>query len=107
MSFRIDGLDELQSALQQLQNRVQELAGTHEVPLSDLLSREFLQGHTSFSSFDELLKAGGFHADTTEEFEAIPETELDAHVARCSAFSTWHEMLEEAAAEYFQRRFSG
>lgn len=53
---------------------------------------------------DKLLEAGGFHAETTEEFQAIPEAPFDKHIASTTKFESWEKMLEEATGQYVSRK---
>ena len=56
--------------------------------------------HSRYSSLDALLEAGGFQAKTNKELEAIPQKELDAHIAKNTKFKSWEAMLEEAVDQY-------
>lgn len=102
--FKITGLDELQKQLKQMERGAKELEGTKEVPFSDLFTKSFMRKYTPFSTFDELLEAGGFHADTTEEFEAIPDAPFDAHIAATTRFKSWEEMIRAAQEQYITRK---
>lgn len=100
-TIQFDGLDSLQRELEKLAQSASELNGEMEVPFSELFSQSFMLEYTDFSSIDALLEAGGFHAETDEEFEAIPESELDVHIAKVTRFGSWEEMLGEATEQYF------
>ena len=102
--IKFDGFDDLIDELEQLAQNAQELDGEHEVPLSELFTQSFMEENTPYSSLNDLLEAGGFHADTDEEFDAIPESELDAHIARTTKFDSWESMLEEATGQYVTRK---
>lgn len=98
--FKIDGLDDLQRDLQRLQRNANRMGGKHQVSFDKLFTRSFMLKHTRYSSIDALLEAGGFHAKTNKEFEAIPQKELDAHIKKTTKFKSWNEMLGEATEEY-------
>ncbi len=102
--FKFDGFDDLQKELERMQKAAEELDGDHEVPFSELFTEPFMRKYTSFASFDDLLKAGGFHAETTEEFEAIPDELFDAHIAATTQFASWEDMLERATTDYVSRK---
>lgn len=102
--FEFTGLDDLQQDLEQMQQAIEDLGEEREVSFEELFTEEFMEENTDFSSIDDLLEAGGFHADTNEEFEAIPEDELDAHVAKTTRFETWEEMLSEATEQYISEQ---
>ena len=102
--FKISGFDGLQKELKRMQRAAKELEGTHEVPFSELFVPAFMRKYSTFTSFDELLEAGGFHAETSEEFEAIPEAPFDEHIAKTTKFHNWQEMLDTATEEYVTRK---
>ena len=104
MSFKIEGLDAFQRQLDDLAKRAEDLNGKHGVPLGELLTDSFVAKHTKFSTFDDLLKASGFPCETLEEFEAIPQDEFDKHISATSDYSSWQEMVDDAAAEYIARK---
>lgn len=59
-----------------------------------------MQKHIDFSSIDDLLESGGFHAETNEEFEIIPEDQLDAHISKTTSFDSWEELFDAAIEQY-------
>lgn len=105
-SFKFDdsGIKKLQKELKQMQRAAKELEGTHEVPFSDLFTSEFMRKYTPYDSIDALLEAGGFHAETSEEFDAIPEDLFDKHIATTTRFRSWQEMLDTATEQYISRK---
>lgn len=102
-SFKMRGFDKLEKDLKRMQENARKLNGRREVPFSDLFTPEFMRKHTSFSTFNELLKAGGFQVETSEDFEAIPDAEFDAHISATTKFPSWEAMLEEATSQYVTR----
>ncbi|MHB1651379.1 MAG: hypothetical protein ACYCVD_02745 [Desulfitobacteriaceae bacterium] len=38
--------------------------------------------------------------NTQEDFDAIPNEEMDAHVAKTTQFDSWEEMMSEAVKNY-------
>ena len=100
MDISIDGLDDLQKKIKDLQKRAKALDGENLVPLVDLLTIEFLNRYTSFSSVEELFEASGFKVDNTEDFEKIPNDEWDEFISKNSIFKNWEEMLEKAGEEW-------
>jgi hypothetical protein len=90
--------------LHKLQRRAKELDGTHQVPISQLLSPTFMRKHTPFSDFDAMLAASPFPVNSAEEFRAIPDAEWDAFVRHNTRFSSWQAMLSVAGAEWMKDR---
>ena len=98
--FEFSGFDDLQQELEQMQQAVEDLGEERSVTFEELFTEVFMEEYTNYSSIDELLEAGGFHAETNEEFDAIPEEELDAHIAKTTNFDSWEEMLSQATGQY-------
>ncbi len=103
-SIKIKGLDKLEKQLKQMQKGAKELSGTKQISFSELFTTSFMHKYTSFSSMDELLKAGGFHAESQEDFESIPDSEFDRHIAATTRFSSWEDMLHEATSQYVTKK---
>lgn len=96
-SSKTTSLDEFTN---QMQLGLNELSETTEISLGELLTDEFMQEHTSFSSIDELFESAGFTVETEEDLAAIPEDILDNHIAKTTSFDNWEDMLDEAVAEF-------
>lgn len=102
--FQISGLNELQKNLSDLARRAEKLDGTHQVPLKDLLTNSFMRRHSRFSSFDRFLASSPFKVKTSDDFDAIPDSEMDAYVSSVTDFKSWEDMLGEATQEYISRK---
>jgi hypothetical protein len=98
--FEITGLDELKK----LQKRLEELDGSHQIPLNELFDSEFMIEYTDFTSIDAMLEASGFKVETDEDFAAIPDDEWDQFVARTARFASWEEMQQEASNRWVQKK---
>lgn len=102
--IKISGFDDLQRKLSDMARRAEELDGTHQVPLKDLFTRAFMHKHSRFPSFGRFLDASPFKVKTSEDFDAIPDAEMDAYVSSVTDFGSWSEMLGEATQEYISRK---
>ena len=71
------------------------------VPLSKLLSDKFFKENTPYASFKDFLAAAGFHPETQEDIEAIPQSAIDAYVAANTKFKDWHELMQAALGRLF------
>ncbi len=100
-TFDMGGFDDF---LQDLEKKVSNIGGV--IPFSKLFDNSFLTKHTTFSSVDEFFDSGGFDFESEEEFDAIPEDKLDAHVKNNTDFSTWKEMLDQAAHDYAEKELN-
>lgn len=104
MRIEMKGFNELQKRLQDMQKAAQELDGQQNVPLTELLSEEFISEHTSLSNLEEFFENGEFKFKTREEFDAIPQAQLDEYVRSVSNFEDWEEMLGSATKEYISKK---
>lgn len=102
--IKIKGLDKLEKQLKQMEKGAKELGRTKHVSFGELFTTSFMRKYTSFSSMDELLAAGGYNIESQEDFEAIPDTEFDKHIAATTKFRNWEEMLSEATTQYVTRK---
>ena len=99
--FEFD-FSELEKYFNDIGNKLENLEG--DVPFSDLFTPDFMRQYTSFDSIDSLFEAGGFHVETEEEFDALPEKDLDQHIAKNTKFNSWKEMLDKAGEIYLENR---
>lgn len=86
--------------LKNLEKASKELDGEHQVSFDDLFTTPFMRKHTNFSTFDEFLNDGNFVVNSEEDFENIPDVDMDNHVRKSTKFSSWEEMLTTASEEY-------
>lgn len=100
MSIKLEGFDEMKKKLNQIQENAKELEGTSTVSFEDLFTPQFMSEYTEHSSMEDLFNSGGFEINSAEDFENLPEEDLDAHVAKTTKFSTWQEMLGKATEVY-------
>ena len=104
MSFKINGLDDFSKRLQELQRNAEELDGTHSVTLETLFPDFFMLKNTNFATITEMFEKSGFSFEGQEEFEALPEDQLDEFVQKNTRFATWTEMKQTAGAEWVQKK---
>ena len=91
--MKITGLDELAKNLE-------GMSGTHNVPIEELLTPEFVSSHTKFANIEEMFEASGLKIESQDDFEAIPAKDKDKFIRSISAFSDWESMLGEAASAW-------
>lgn len=96
-------LNELEQLFERAEEPAENLDGT-QISFEELFSTSFMQKYTSFSSFKELLDAGGFHAETNEDFRAIPDNEFNKHIAATTQFRNFKEMGDAATACFFTEK---
>lgn len=104
MRFETKGFDKIIKDLNDMQSTAKELEKGVEVPFSVLFNQSFMSNYTQFNSFDDLLKAGNFVTEKPEDFDAIPDDELDKHIKETTRFSNWQEMLDTAGTEHITKK---
>ncbi|HEY8909104.1 MAG TPA: hypothetical protein VIM51_02330 [Desulfosporosinus sp.] len=78
---------------------IEDLEGS--IPLADLFPSGFMHQYTQFDSIDELLSSGGFNINSAEDYEAIPDETIDAHVAKTTKFDSWQDLLTHAIEDSY------
>lgn len=102
--FKITGLDEFQRELEQMRRNAEQLAGEHQVPLTDLFPPAFMRQHSGVPDFESFCRDGGIDLSSNEAFAALPGKQLDAVVKRLTQFASWEEMKQAGAADWANRR---
>jgi len=83
--------------------RLQEVANNSEglIPFTELFTSEFMHQYTQFDSIEELLSSGGFEVNSEDDYEAIPDEDIDAYVAKTTKFDSWEQMLTNAIEDSY------
>jgi hypothetical protein len=104
MNSEIKGMEELQNNLDNLAKRAEQLHGSHDIPLRELLTPSFMAACSRFAAIDEMLDASGFKIESADDFKAIPESERNAFVKNNTSFDGWQDMLRAAVAEWSKKK---
>lgn len=104
MAIEIKGLKEFQNKLKDMSSRMQKLDGTHEVPLTELLTDIFVSQCSAFSSASALFDASGFKVESKEDFAAIPDDAWNSFIKANTSYASWDDMLQAAVAEWTKKR---
>jgi hypothetical protein len=102
----IIGFDELKNRIEKLQEDVEKLGEEHSIPFDALFSTSFMSKYTDSSSIDELLQKSNFDINSQEDFEKIPEHEMDSFIATHTSFLTWSQILTKASEEWLARQLN-
>ena|SRR3982074_2252325 len=100
MSVKITGLKEFERKLKDIGDRAQKLQGPTNVPLSELLTAEFLKTCSRFSTLDEMFNASGFVITNADDFKAVPDDQWDEFIKQNTSFAYWNELLGAAAKDW-------
>jgi hypothetical protein len=100
MSVEVTGLKELERKLKDIGDRAQKLQGTTNVPLSELLTVEFLKTCSRFNSLTEMFNASGYVITNADDFKAVPDDQWDKFIKQNTSFADWNELLGAAAKDW-------
>jgi hypothetical protein len=71
----------------------------------ELLTPDFMEKHTEFRNFSEMIRSSDFKIENEIEFKDVIETEKwNLLVAKNSDFKDWNEMLRTAVIERATRK---
>ena len=87
------------TGLDELQKKLQEVDGTHEVSSDDLFTDEFIQKNTRFQTWSELMEAGGVQSS-----EDIQGESFSTFIAENTDFQGFDDIAGAAAAEYMKKK---
>jgi hypothetical protein len=104
IKIELKGFKELEKNFKDLQRKAQEINGTNNVTFSELFSSSFLSMHSKFSSIDELFSASSFKISSQDDFEKIPQIELDNFIKNNTDFNDWEEMFNAAFADWTKKK---
>lgn len=90
--------------LKKLINNAKELQDPQKSNLSQVLNDSFISSKTPYNDLSELLEKGGFQFETLEEFEAIPDEDLNAFIASISEYDTFQEMVTAASVAFMRSK---
>lgn len=103
--FGRDGLKKLAQQLDAVSRNSKAMDGTQSVPLTELLTPEFLTSHTRFANLQTMLEAGGFGTTSPQDLDSIPAQEWERFIRAATPFPSWQAMLGQAVAHYTRHRF--
>ncbi len=104
MSVHIEGFEDFDKEIQELQERAEGLDGNNEIPMDQLFTEGFMQSYTSFSSLAAFFHDSPWTVETREDFKSIPEDEFDQYVDEHTGFDDWETMLQAAGREWVTRQ---
>lgn len=96
---KITGVKELQNKLNNISNNLHDIEGVHSYSFGELFNANFMKEYTNFSSFTDLLLAGGWIINNNDDFTNIPCEALDNHIKSNTKFNNWNEMKTKASEE--------
>lgn len=74
------------------------------VPMSELLTPEFVSRNTRFANADEMIRASGLRIESAGDFDALPNDEWNDFIRSESHYTSWKAMTRVASGEWMWRR---
>lgn len=71
-----------------------------DVPVLDVMTDSFMQSHTEFNTFEDMVHESGI-----TDAEQIETPAFSEFIASKTQFADWEDMLKIALTEYLQSRF--
>lgn len=100
-NMEVEGVDEAIDTLNDLQDSIEKASG--EVPFDELFHEMFMKQFTPFDSINEFFEESPWSVESDEDFEDIPERELDEFVRNNTKFKSWKHMSRIATEKYLER----
>lgn len=104
IEFEMDGIDELINKLEDLKQRAEDIDGDNNIPFEELFNNTFMEKYTDYNTIDDMFENSKFELETKEDFENIPEEELDKFINENTVFENWQDMTGTAAKEWTAKK---
>lgn len=100
-------VDEIMDDLDALTEEGRVMLESRHLPIEELFPQKFMQDYTEFDSILELFDASGFHLESPEDFDQVPDDQWDAFIDSYTDFTDWGEMLQTAMEEWVEWQLEG
>lgn len=74
------------------------------VDFADLFDKSFMRKYTNYRTFEKFLQGGRFCIESQQDFEDLPEEQMDRHVEKNTRFGSWKEMIDFATDIYARKQ---
>jgi len=74
------------------------------VDFAVLFDKSFMRKYTNYRTFEKFLQGGRFRITSQQDFEELPEAQMDQHVVKNTRFHSWGEMLDFATDIYARKQ---
>jgi hypothetical protein len=101
MSFRKNNV-RLENKLSLICNNASKLSDSTTITFDDLFPETFMKIHTNCNSIEDFLAP--MNVTTNEDFENLPDEELEAHVQEVTNFNNWTDMRHSAWSDFLGER---
>ena len=89
------------SKLKELQQNIKNVTGRREVPVTDLLTDNFIRQHSDFQSLQAM-----FDASSIKTLDEVGSEKFDTFISIHTEFRSWNEMIRVANADSIKRKLN-
>lgn len=93
-------MDDKSENFEKVINRIDKLQGNSEIKFKDLFTENFMVEYTNFNNINQMFRESNFKISNGEDFDNIPEKELNDFIDKTTEFSNWDEMIEKAITKW-------
>lgn len=86
----------INSHIDNVKKEAETINGSFQISLEKLLPNSFIEEHTKFSSFAEMLKAASLTPDMLRNIDEISKKEFDKFISENTSFRNWEELANAA-----------
>ena len=105
IGVKVTGMKEIQKKLKKMERGIKKETKPKKIPVTTLLSNEFIRKHTRYTSFTDFVVNSGIVSNEDGITEDILSSrEFDSYVKNTTRFSSWNSMLEEATVEHYSKQ---
>lgn len=80
----------------EVKKEVDTVKNNSNLPLEKILSNSFMEKHTKFSSFSEMLKAANLTPDMLKDIDEASKKEFDKFISENTSFASWEQLAQAA-----------
>lgn len=104
MKVEIEGLDDLEDALDDMLGDALDLGETNEIAFTELFPPDFMRLYSEFDNIEDFFETSPWEVESQQDFRDIPEEPFDEYVANHTDFPDWETMQETAFNRYIERK---
>lgn len=96
-------MDDIMKQIQKIADKAKQEVEA-DVSFEELFNSSFMKEHTKFHNVDDFFEQSPFEINSSDDFDALSEDELDKYISESTNFSSWQDFKEAAGREYALRK---
>lgn len=103
---KLNGFNELEKHLKQMQKVARELDGAQTIPFKDLFPTSFMAKHTKTDSISTWFEGYEHYSDIPEDKfnEMVSSDGFTTYIKETTSFDNWEDMIKAATSEYISSK---